>query len=126
MNQLKIKQQYAEACNDYYRMFCDMMELRPEPYPWVADEPGTIAYASDYYFDFHDVVKYCVDENISDWNELLQWYDYTLWASDMGVSIPNFRSWHRGCPRVSAEKQQELNELKRKLNEEIKAIKEKY
>ena len=107
-------------------MFCDMMELRPEPYPWVADEPGTIAYASDYYFDFHDVVKYCVDENISDWNELLQWYDYTLWASDMGVSIPNFRSWHRGCPRVSAEKQQELNELKRKLNEEIKAIKEKY
>lgn len=126
MNNLKPKQQYAEVCNEYYRVFCDMMEMHPEPYPWVADEPGTIACASDYYFDFHDVIKYCVDENINDWNELLQWYDYTLWAADMGFTIPNFRSWHRGCPRVPAEKQQELNEMKRKLNEEIKAIKEKY
>ena len=42
------------------------------------------------------------------------------------LTVYLFHNAKRRWPRVSAEKQRELNELKRKLNEEIKAIKEKY
>ena len=71
-------------------------------------------------------VKYSVDNNLMDWDELLRWYDYTLDAHELGLSIPNFRAWHKGCPRISDEKINELKSMRKELLNAIEEAKDSF
>lgn len=119
-----LNKRYTEACEEYLKAFCDAYEMPYEKDAWVAGDVGTIACVGDYYFDFTDVIKYAVDNNLSDLHELLQWYDYTLFANEYNQSIPNFKSWHKGCPRLSKDAQKHLKSLKERLDKTIQEYKE--
>lgn len=116
-----LKDSYADACDKYLQAFCANYEFQYERDAWVANEVGTIANVGDYFFGF-DVIKYCVDNDLKDYNELLEWYDYTLNCGQLGLSTPNFESWHKGCPRVSDNKMEQLLAMKYDLEKEIKEI----
>lgn len=116
-----LKDSYADACEKYLQAFCVNYEFQYESDAWVAGEVGTIANVGDYFFGF-DVIKYCVDNDLKDYNELLNWYDHTLNCGQLGLPIPNFESWHKGCPRVSDNKIEQLLAMKYDLEKEIKAI----
>ena len=116
MNKTYIKQlekRYSDTCEEYLKAFCENYNRRYELDSWVAGDCGTIACVGDYFFDFHDVIKYAVDNNLTDWDEVVEWYDYTLFANEYNQTIPNFQSWHKGCPRLTAEEQKRLIDLKK-------------
>lgn len=115
---------YKNICDEYVTLFCDAYQLQFES--WVGDEAGTIGCFGDYFFEFNDVIKYSVDHNLHDWHMLIEWYDYTLFASEFGQQIPNFRSWSSGCPHLSKQEQKKLRELKESLVSAIEEYKEKY
>ena len=95
--------------------------MRYEKDAWVADRVATIACVCDYYFDF-SVIKYCVDNELTDFNELMSWYDHTINCTQLGLSVPSFENWHRGCPHVSNDKLEKLLAMKSNLEKEIKEI----
>ena len=70
-----LNKRYNDVCEEYLKAFCDAYEMSYEKDSWVAGDVGTIACVGDYCFDFTNVIKYAVDNNLSDWHELLQWYD---------------------------------------------------
>ena len=110
-----LNQRYTEACEEYLKAFCESYELSYEEDSWVGDEVGTIAMVGDHYFDFNDVIKYAVDNQLRDYDELLEWEDYVLFAQEYNQTIPNFPSWHKGCPRLSKESQKHLRTLKERF-----------
>lgn len=116
-----LKDSYADACEKYLQAFCENYEFQYESDAWVANEVGTIANVGDFFFGF-DVIKYCVDNDLKDYNELVNWYDHTLNCGHLGLPIPNFESWHKGCPRVSNNKMEQLLAMKYDLEKEIKEI----
>lgn len=116
-----LKGEFADACEKYLQAFCKNYQMRYEKDAWVADKVGTIACVCDYYFDF-SVIKYCVDNELTDFNELMSWYDYTINCTQLAISVPNFESWHKGCPRVSNDKLEKLLAMKSNLEKEIKEI----
>ena len=122
----ELKKRYEEACEDYLKAFCDAYGEQYEKDSWVAGDVGTIACVRDYFFDFNEVVKYSVDNNLHDWDELMRWYDYTLFASEYKQTIPNWQSWSKGCPRLSETEQAKLISMKRDLEAAINDYKERY
>lgn len=122
-----LKSRFRGVCNEYIVEFCRLyrIELSSDDV-WVADDVGTIACINDYYFDFNSVIKYAVDNQLSDRNDLLEWYDYTLWAHEFNQTIPNFESWSKGCPRLSKEEQDILIRLKKDFEQAAKDYKQKY
>ena len=123
----ELKSKYEEVCQEYLKAFVKLYDIeRDVDDVWVANEAGTIACIGDLFLDFHDVIKFSVDNNIGDYDELLRWYDYTLFCADFKMPAPNFSSWMRGCPRMTAEEQGTLITLKKNLDEAIKNFKSKY
>ena len=120
-----LARRYKDICNEYLVAFCDNYNLSIDDDAWVAGDVGTIACLSDYYFDFHDVIKYAVDNDLHDWDDLIRWYDYSLFASEFNQTIPNFKSWCKGCPRLNEQEQQRLVNLKKDLQDAIKDYKER-
>lgn len=122
-----LKSRFRGICNECFVEFCRLyrIELSSDDV-WVADDVGTIACINDYYFDFNSVIKYAVDNQLSDRNDLLEWYDYTLWAHEFNQTIPNFESWSKGCPRLSKEEQDILIRLKKDFEQAAKDYKQKY
>ena len=120
-----LKDSYADACEKYLQAFCANYEFQYESDAWVAGEVGTIANVGDYFFGF-DVIKYCVDNDLKDYIELLEWYDYTLNCGQLGLPTPNFESWHKKCPRLSDNKLEQLLAMKYDLEKEIKEITGEY
>ena len=119
-----LNKRYTEACEEYLKAFCDAYEMPYEKDSWVGNEVGTIAMVGDHYFDFNDVIKYAVDNQLKDYDELLEWEDYILFALEYNQTIPNFQSWHKGCPRLSKDAQKHLQGLKERLEKTIKEYKE--
>ena len=116
-----LKGAYADACEKYLQAFCKNYQMRYDNDAWVAGEVGTIACVCDYFFDF-SVIKYCVDNNLTDFGELMKWYDHTLNCTQLGIDAPNFPNWHKGCPRVSDSKMEKLLAMKSDLEREIKEL----
>lgn len=115
----KAREMYERACNEYVQAFCNIFDFEYDEDCWVAGDVGGVACLGDYFFHFLEEIKYCVDNNITDCNELLEWYDYCIDAHALGIAVPNFRSWHDGFPRMSREKMDKINELHRQIEEEI-------
>lgn len=106
---------FADCCNSYLKQFCDKYELQYEADAWVADQAGTIAAVGDWFFDFHDVIKFAVDNNLEKLDTILEWYDYCERLTNLNMIAPNFRSWYRGCPRYDDEYLTHLEEMKNEL-----------
>lgn len=120
-----LKKNYEDACEEYLKAFCDNYNRNYEQDSWVAGDAGTIACVGDYFFDFNDVIKCAVDNNLTDWDEVVEWYDYTLFAHEYDQIAPNFQSWHAGCPRLTKEEQEHLIKLKKDFEDTIKEYKDK-
>ena len=120
-----LNKRYNDVCEEYLMAFCDNYNRVYERDSWVGGESGTIACVSDYFFDFIDVIKYSVDNNLTDWDELIKWYDYTLFANEYNQTIPNFTAWHKGCPRLTNEEQERLIKLKKDFEDTIVEYKNK-
>lgn len=108
----RLKTTYAQVCNDYLKKFCANYELPYEEDAWVAQDPGTIAAVADYHVSI-DTIRYCVDNDLKDTHELLSWYDYCTEVYslvDDELPLPNFKSWHKGCPRLSEKALREIRE----------------
>ena len=120
-----LNKKYNDVCEEYLMAFCDNYNKVYERDSWVAGDAGTIACVSDYFFDFIDVIKYSVDNNLTDWDELIKWYDYTLFANEHNQTIPNFTAWHKGCPRLTNEEQERLIKLKKDFEDTIEEYKNK-
>lgn len=116
-----LKGAYADACEKYLQAFCKNYQMRYEKDAWVVNDVGTIASVCDCFFGF-DVIKYCVDNDLKDYGELMKWYDHTINCSALGIDVPNFESWHKGCPRISDSKMEQLLAMKKDLEHEIKQI----
>ena len=120
-----LNKRYNDVCEEYLMAFCDNYNRVYERDSWVAGDAGTIACVGDYFFDFIDVIKYSVDNNLTDWDDLIKWYDYTLFANEYNQTIPNFTAWHKGCPRLTNEEQERLIKLKKDFEDTIKEYKNK-
>ena len=120
-----LNKRYNDVCEEYLMAFCDNYNRVYERDSWVAGDAGTIACVGDYFFDFIDVIKYSVDNNLTDWDELIKWYDYTLFANEYNQTIPNFTAWHKGCPRLTNDEQERLVKLKKDFEDTIKEYKNK-
>ena len=122
----KLRENYEKACNQYLKAFCEKHEYEYDTDAWVADEVGGIICVSDYYIDMETIVS---DINMdAPVDEFTKWYDYNLRASKFGRTV-NFKSWLKGCPVVSNEildKVDELNEKIRTFENEIQQIKNNF
>lgn len=76
MNKLKTKKLnelrdiYEDVCNEYARRFCEKQDMAWEG--WVADQVGTVACCSDFFFNFEDIkldLQYSVKKG-----EIIDWY----------------------------------------------------
>lgn len=129
MEKEKAKQlatKYKDLCNEYVKTFCKLYELHYEEDSWVGNQVGSIVCLGDFYFDFQGVVKYAVDSCLHDFSDLMEWYDYTIWATSFSQPIPNFESWSKGCPRATKEQQQHLINLKREFEDAKKEYATKF
>ncbi len=89
---------YYNACKELAELFCkkhDFYPLDGQPdfcSEWVADRPGEILAAADYFFDMEVIVD---DLSLDAPEEcLLEWYDYVT-ALPVGKSRMNYRTWLR-------------------------------
>lgn len=124
-----LERRYRDICKEYLVAFCNNYGIAAGDGTdgmWVGGQVGTIACIGDYYFDFTGVIKYSVDNDLRDWGELVKWYDYTLFCHEYNQNVPNFHSWHKGCPRLSETEQQRLRDLKSDFEAAIKDYKERY
>lgn len=122
-----LKKRFEDVCNEYVSEFCRLYDFDVDITDvWVANDVGGIACIGDNFFNFIDVIKYAVDNSLRDYDDLMDWYYYTIWADEFGQTIPNFSSWSKGCPRAGKEEQQKLIDMKKELEKSIKEYKEKF
>lgn len=121
-----LNQRYNDACEEYLKAFCDTYGFQYEKDSWVSGDVGTITCVGDYFFDFNSVVKYAVDNNLHDYEDLAEWYNYCMFAHNFNQTVPNFASWSKGCPRLSKAEQQKLIDLRNDLDAAVKDYKERY
>lgn len=116
---MTLKERYKEICDEYLTQFAAAYFDGEADTRWIADDEGGIAEVNDYCFGF-ETIRYCVDNALTDTDELIGWYDYCLDAYEFNFPAPNFKSWHMGCPRLSDDNLAEL----RKANKQIIRAKE--
>ena len=69
--------------------------------------------------------KYDIDNNV-DVNEYVKYYDYCLEVGMLNLTVPNYESWCKGCPRIPQEVLDKIQGLRREYNELIKETKKTY
>lgn len=115
---------YNLGCIEYLRLFCEKHDFDYEDTKdaWVGNDVGGVACVGDYFVDMGVIIA---DIEMGAPNhEFIEWYDYSLVASEFGLDVPNYKSWVNGCPRTSAETLEHLRKLKQELNDCIKKEKE--
>ena len=118
-----LKQQYWNACDAYVFAFCEKHGYNFDDARWVSDRAGGIAEVCDYFVDMATIMD-DIDLDVPE-EEFVRWYDYTLELRSIGVqTLPNFRSWVKGCPRMSEQDIAELRALHQNVINAEKALKE--
>lgn len=117
------KDLYELACEDYLKLFCEKHDYYYEKDAWVGSDVGGVASIGDYFVDMA-TIRIDVGMNLHP-NVFLEWYDYCLRASNLGLTTPNYASWVAGCPRTSEEKFQEIEGMKRQLAQLIEEEKQR-
>lgn len=121
-----LKEQYEKACNGYLVELLRMWELDAYYGYWIGQEIGGVYDYGDGMFTINmDDIIYCVEHDVGR-EQYIEWQEYCCDASEFGFDIPNLKSWIMGCPRTSQEVFKKLREMKKILDDAIKAEKEKY
>lgn len=118
----ELQEHYNEVCNKYALQFATKHD-----YPfdgWVADKVGEVATMGDYCVNFREI-KYDIDNDI-DADEYVKYYDYCLEVATLNLTVPNYESWCKGCPRIPQEVLDKIHVLRRELNTLIKETKNTY
>lgn len=111
----RLKKGYEDACNAYLKAFCEKHDFDYDDAKasWVAGEVGDTCLCGDFYVSFEDMRTDI--ENEASEEEYFQYYDYTLECIKYAISSPNYKSWLRGCPRLSEEQRKSLREAKNRV-----------
>lgn len=117
-----LKENYKAICNTYAHKFAEKHEYSFDG--WVADKVGEVAMMGDYYVDFRDI-KYDIDNDI-DADEYVKYYDYCLEVGMLNLTVPNYESWCKGCPRIPQEALDKIQGLRMELNTLINETKNTY
>jgi hypothetical protein len=115
MNKEKVKQAYESACNAYLKLFCRKHGFGYDPDAWVGGEPGGMALVADYYIDM-TTIREDIDSDAPE-AEFIRWYDYSLRAHSLGITVPNLHNWLNGYPVKSDEELTRLEEGRRRIEE---------
>ena len=87
---LSIKDRWANICNEYLEKFCRKHKYNIDPYPWVGDDPGTVAMIGDLLVGM-DNMRYDIDNNIpEDFFEKWYWLESNfevLFLFDLECSV---------------------------------------
>lgn len=121
-----LREQLEKACNGYLVELLRMWELDAYYGYWIGDEIGGVYdYGGGMFtIGMYDII-YCVEHDIGR-EQYIEWQEYCCDASEFGFDMPNLKSWIMGCPRTSQEVFKKLREMKKILDDAIKAEKEKY
>ena len=88
----QLKKEYEAICNEYIEMFCKKQDMIF--YGWVAGQIGGVAYTSDFFFNFSDIM---LDINTNQKKGfILDWYDDILDMAMAGKTIINYVSYIKG------------------------------
>ena len=120
-----LKSNYEDACNSYLKALADAWEWDVDSYGfWIADCVGeTFSYGDNMFIDMQDII-FCVENDVKE-GEYDEWQEYCLFANEYNQNIPNFKAWHKGCPRLTNEEQERLIKLKKDFEDTIKEYKNK-
>ena len=122
MDKKELKEKYNDACNDFLSALLEKWQLTGYHF-WVADEIGGLCnLPDDNVIDMQDII-YCIENDIS-YNEFIKWIDYNVDAHEFHFNYINLKSWHKGCPRVSADVFERLRQMKSNLDEECRRVNE--
>lgn len=121
---MKELESYYAACNTLLKAFCEKHEFDYDEAKnsWVGDDVGGVVCCCDYFFGM-DVIVTDLREN-ADEGELLDWYDYVMRCSNLGVSSVNFRSWLKRCPVISENDFRIMEEAKQRVDHATRDFKE--
>lgn len=113
---IELKTQWRRLCNQYLQEFVEKHEITLEPYPWVADNPGTVAMLGDYFVSMENI-RYDIDNNIPvGWFE--EWYDKHTEYTSLELKYMNFETYCKKCPDpYTPEQIEKIREGKRKIDE---------
>ena len=121
-----LREQCEKACNGYLTELLRMWELDAYYGYWIGEEIGGVYdYGGGMFTIGMNDIIYCVENDIGR-EQYIEWQEYCCDASEFGFDMPNLKSWIMGCPRTSQEVFKKLREMKKILDDAIKAEKEKY
>ena len=117
MDAILLKHQYINACNAYLEAFCDKhgFDYDEAVNSWVAGEAGGVCSLGDYFVSFEDM-RTDIDRDAVK-SAYWKYHDYFMEAHDFGFNCPNYKSWLRGCPRLSEGQIKSLREAKNRVYE---------
>jgi hypothetical protein len=84
-----LKKQYEFVCNEYVTKFCNKQKMDFEG--WVGDTVGGIAYCSDFYFNFQDIVWDLNSKQTQ--GAIVDWYYSCLEEAEKSI---NYYSYTKG------------------------------
>jgi hypothetical protein len=115
----KAKQLYEDGCNAYLQLFCEKHEFDFEDAKdcWVGGDVGGMTSCGDYYVGMQTIIE-DIDLDAPE-DTFFKWYDYCLRADELGLNVPNFKSFIKGCPITSEETFAKLESIKNELNKLI-------
>lgn len=121
-----LREQWEKACNGYLTELLRMWELDAYYGYWICEEIGGVYdYGGGMFTIGMNDIIYCVEHDIGR-EQYIEWQEYCCDASEFGFDMPNLKSWIMGCPRTSQEVFKKLREMKKILDDAIKAEKEKF
>lgn len=121
-----LREQWEQACNGYTMALLRMWELDAYYGYWIGEEIGGVYdYGGGMFTIGMNDIIYCVEHDIGR-EQYIEWQEYCCDASEFGFDMPNLKSWIMGCPRTSQEVFKKLREMKKILDDAIKAEKEKF
>ena len=112
----ELRLNYNEACNAYLLAFCEKHDFMYDPREWIAGATGGTACVGDFYVDMSDIIT-DIDLDAPE-EEYAKYYDYCLRVGSIAggeLTVPNYDSWLRGCPRMDEEHIKRLEELQQDI-----------
>lgn len=125
-SRLKLRENYDKACDAYLRAFCEKhdFDYAEAARSWVGGDVGGITECADYCVSMSDIIT-DIDLDAPE-EEYVKYYDYSLRVHSVAngeLTVPNYASWLRGCPRMSEEQIQRLEELQQDIRKAESALK---
>ena len=117
----QLRKNYEEACNAYLNELLSMWELDSFYGYWVGEEVGGLYdYEGGFTINMSNII-YCVENKVK-MPEYEAYTDYCVRVHNIFGNrepVPNFPSWHKGCPRHSEEKLYRLERMQKDVEDLI-------